>query len=66
MGGKFTFQLDDIEVHNSIKLMLLQMKNKPEITLLHTAGSYSIYGTRRVSRIVILILNNEIPIQRIE
>lgn len=65
MGGKLTFPLDDIEIHNSLKLMFMQMTKKKEITLLHTVGGYSIYGVRRVSRIVILILGSDLPLHKI-
>lgn len=61
-----TFTINDTEVHESLKRMLLAMKRKPELTLLHYTGGVSIYGVRRLSRIAILIMSQDIPIHRIE
>ena len=61
-----TFVLEDPDLHNCIKHMILQLMRSKEVSLLQTTNRELVYGVRRISRIAILIVSNELPIHKVE
>ena len=67
MGGKMTLQLGESqEVGIAIRNIFSKLKSSLDDTILTTTGSFWVYGMRRLNRMLVVVMSNEIPMHKIE
>lgn len=67
MGGKMTLQFGESqEVSMALRNIFSKLKASVEDVILTTTSSFWVYGLRRLNRLLVVVMSNEIPVHKIE
>lgn len=67
MGGKMTMQLsDNVEMASAVRMIFSKLNNCVEDCALVTTSVNWLYGIRRMNRILVVAISNEIGLHKIE